>query len=125
MKRVSWLRAMRSGEGDQIGSMGGYGSCLEILVVRAGAAFRHGPVDDLVRILDVARLAVDAVRRVDLQSAPALAVGNHFIDAGRTEVLARVAEFLGAASDADRSVLHLQMHRLRFVMDVAGKEHRG
>jgi len=28
MKRVSWLRAMRSGEGDQIGSMGDYGCFL-------------------------------------------------------------------------------------------------
>jgi hypothetical protein len=29
MKRVSWLRSMRSGEGDQIGSMGDCGCFLD------------------------------------------------------------------------------------------------
>ena len=81
MKRVSLARAMRSGEGDQIGCAMGSQlahrfAATEILVVRARAAFRRGPVDDLVRILDVARLAVHAVRRVDLQAPAALAVAR-------------------------------------------------
>src|SRR5678816_4915965 len=87
MKRVSLARSMRSGEGDQIGSMEGYGFRLEILIVRAGAALGHGPVDDLVRILDVAGLAVHAVRGVDLQPSSALTVGNHLVDAGGTCLL--------------------------------------
>lgn len=40
------------------------------VVGRTAAPFRHHPVDVLARVLDVARLAVDAVLGVDLQSHP-------------------------------------------------------
>lgn len=40
------------------------------VVGRTAAPFRHHPVDVLARVLDVARLAVDAVLGVYLQSHP-------------------------------------------------------
>lgn len=40
------------------------------VIGRTAAPFRHHPVDVLTRVLDVARLAVDAVLGVDLQSHP-------------------------------------------------------
>src|SRR6185503_4492722 len=40
---------------------------LHVRIVRAASAFRHDPADVLHRILDVARLAVHAILRVDLQ----------------------------------------------------------
>src|SRR5690606_40541806 len=80
MKRVSWARSIRSEEGDQIGSIAGLAQrrsarrlpalftivCgrrsagksstralrSEVLIVRSRSAFRGGPGDDLVRILD-------------------------------------------------------------------------
>ena len=39
---------------------------LHVLVVGATAAFRRDPIDDLVRILDVAGFAVHAIGRIDL-----------------------------------------------------------
>jgi hypothetical protein len=44
------------------------GSDLQILIVRSSPTLRRYPVDDLVRILDVAGLAVHAVGGVDLQA---------------------------------------------------------
>src|SRR5690606_9773218 len=82
----------------------------EVLIVWTGAAFRRGPVDDLVRILDVAGLAVNAIGRVDLQAPATLAVIHHLVHTGGTEVLTGVAIFLGATIHADRRVQHLQVH---------------
>src|SRR5438034_1263602 len=70
---------------------------------------RH-PRDYLIRIHDVARLAMDAVRRVDLQLFRGR-LGHHLVDVRRAEPLAGIAVLLGA----DR-VTHLgvdeQVHRL-------------
>jgi hypothetical protein len=71
-------------------------------VVWSTAALRRNPVDDLVRIHDVARLAVHAVREIYLQAAvPVTAILNHFIDSRRTKPLAGIAVFFGASCGAD------------------------
>ena len=49
------------------------------------AAFGRHPVDDLVRVHDVARLAVHAVGGVDLQLLLPGAVVHHLVDVGGTE----------------------------------------
>src|SRR5690606_15300831 len=68
---------------------------LQVLVVRPRTAFRRHPGDDLVGILDVAGLAVDAVGGVDLQPASDSPIGagilDHLVHPGRAEALARVA----------------------------------
>src|SRR5690606_4791943 len=97
---------------------GGRGS--EVLVVGPGAALRRHPVDDRVRVLDVAGLAVHAVGGVDLQPA-AGGVLDHLVDAGRAEAGAGVAVLDRAAFDADRGVVHHQVHRLVLVVFGGGE----
>src|SRR6185437_415689 len=87
---------------------------LHAVIVRAAAALGRHPGDDLVRISNVAGLAVDAIRRVQ---ADALAVGlsgvvHHFVNIRRAEILARVAEFLHAASIADIGLVNDQVRWL-------------
>lgn len=51
------------------------------VISRTAAPFRHHPVDVLARVLDVARLAVDAVLGVNLQSHPIACVqGDVFVN---------------------------------------------
>src|SRR5579872_6044629 len=76
-------------------------------VDRTAAALGRNPVDDLIRIHDVARLAVHAVGEIDLQAlagvgkaavAEGRAAGgsrHHLVHGSRTEVLARVAKLGG------------------------------
>ncbi len=92
------------------------------VVIRAAAAFRRHPGDDLVRVGDVAGFAVDAVGRVQ---ADALAVRlgrvfDHFIDVRGTEILAGAAEFFHAFRVADVGVVDDQVRRLVFFMLRAG-----
>src|SRR5688500_14096345 len=56
---------------------------LHVRVVRAAAAFGNDPLDVLLRVLDVAGLAVNAVLRVDLQPRRP-AVTHEFVDSSRT-----------------------------------------
>src|SRR5262245_29292528 len=85
----------------------------ELTVMRAAAPLGRGPGDDLIRIGDIACLAVHAVREVDLQALPAaLRVGNHFIHRRGTEEPTRVAVLGGAAGPADLRVGNQQMGRL-------------
>src|SRR5690606_23050579 len=98
------------------------GALLQVLVVRPGAAFGRDPGDDLVRVLDIAGLAVHAVGRVDLQPA-AGGVLDHLVDARRTEARARVAVLHGATLDTDAGVVHHQVHRLVLVVRRRGEIH--
>jgi hypothetical protein len=89
-------------------------SVLHTFVVWAAAAFGGNPSDDLVGILNVAGLAVNAIGRIQ---ADPFAVGRgvivkHFIYVGRAEILARAPEFLYAACIANVSVLNEQVSRL-------------
>src|SRR5262249_7051887 len=67
--RVRLAAATRAGEGRQTSLI-----ALQPLIVGPGPSFGSRPVDDLVRVLDVAGLAVDAIGRVDLQTLAAFAV---------------------------------------------------
>src|ERR1700730_2730228 len=98
---------------------------LQILVVGPRAALRGRPGNDLVRILDVAGLAVNAIRRIDLQPPSAGGVPDHLVYACGTEVLARIAVFLGAAGHADRGIGHFEVNRLRLFVGVSGEEEEG
>src|SRR5208282_4175320 len=66
-------------------------------IVRPASAFGGNPVDDLVGIGDVARLAVDTVRGANLQFRRAF-VGDHFVDGRGAKILAGIAEFADAAA---------------------------
>src|SRR4029077_16363189 len=82
------------------------------------AAFGRDPGDDLVWVGNVAGFAMNAVRWIQ---ADALAAGlwgvlDHLIDASRTKILARVAEFFHAAAIADVGVVNHKMRRLVFFM---------
>src|SRR6266853_4338369 len=95
---------------------------LHAVVVRSAAALGWDPGNDLIRVGDVAGLAVNAIRRVQ---ANALRVGlsgvvNHFVDIGRAEILARVAEFFYAARIADVGVVNDEMSGLVLFMLGAG-----
>src|SRR5688572_23160092 len=100
----------------------GSSSCggLQVLVIRTRAALGRDPGDDLVRVLDVAGLAVHAVGGIDLQALGGPALGPGFLDdlvhAHGAEARARVGVLLDAAGHADAGVEHLQVHRLVFVV---------
>src|SRR5690606_16125178 len=96
----------------------------KVLVVRAGAALRRHPVDDLVGILDVAGLAVHAVGGIDLQALAGLVLDD-LVDAGRAEARAGIAVFLGTAADADIGVGHPQVDRLVLVVLGGGEVDAG
>src|SRR6202034_143434 len=87
---------------------GGRARALQRLVVRSRTAFGGGPVDDAVRILDVAGLAMHTVGRVDLQPLATLTIVHHLVHIGRTEALAGIAEFPGATLGAQRRIANLQ-----------------
>src|ERR1700758_3565173 len=123
MKRVRFASARRAGEGRHSSCLAGTSAMLQRLVVRPGAALRCRPGDDLVGILDVARLAVHAAGGIALQPPAPAAVVDHLVDAGRAEALARIAELVRAAARADGGVGYLEVHRLALVVDVAGEEH--
>ena len=89
-------------------------------VVGTAATFWHDPVDNLVGIGDVARLAVHAIRSVDFQLRRAAGFLHHFIDRGGTKILARIAVFDRAFRGADVGVGDAQMAGLIFFMTRAG-----
>src|SRR2546429_9546236 len=91
---------MRAAEGRHSSDSGATFAMLQRLVVRSRAAFGRRPGDDVVRVLDVARLAVHAVGGVDLQPPAARAVVHHLVDARRAEALAGIAELACAAARA-------------------------
>src|SRR6185437_5900136 len=117
MKRVRLASARRADDGRQISDMTRDPAAdLQRLIVRPGAALGCRPVDDLVRILDVAGLAVDAVGCVDLQAFASLWILYGLVDVCRAEALAGVAELLRAAVDTDIRIEHLEVGRLIFIM---------
>src|SRR5262249_2120161 len=75
-------------------------------------------VDDLIRIHDVAGFAMNAVGGVDLQSERSVSLPRigHFIDGGRTEKLAGITIFVGAAGIANVGLQHDEMAWLIFVV---------
>ena len=85
----------------------------ETLIVRSSASFRRHPVDDLVRIHDVARLAMDAVGEIDLQPPlPISAFVHHLINSCGTKSLAGIAILFRATRRTNIGVQDVQMARL-------------
>src|SRR5687768_8429608 len=78
---------------------------LHPVVLRATSTLRRHPRDHLVGVHDVARLAVDAVRCVELKARRTVRAAHDFIDVRGTEPRARMAVF-GAA---DRAA-HFRVH---------------
>src|SRR5687767_3162303 len=91
-------------------------SSLHPVVPRAATAFRWNPCDDLVRIHDVAGLAVNTVRRVDLQPRAAVLTRHDFVNVSGTKPDARMAVFFPAYRVTDLC-MYQQMRRL--ILDVA------
>src|SRR5579859_346450 len=92
---------------------------LHAFVIRPAAALGRHPIDDLIRIGDVAGFAVHAVRKIDLQSPPALFL-NHLVNSCRTEILARIPVLDNAAIDANVRVQNVQVAGLVFLVPCAG-----
>src|SRR5258708_3111676 len=95
---------------------------LHPIVIRAAAALGWNPGNDLIGILNVASLAVHAVRGIQ---ADALAMGrgfvvHHLVDVRGAEILAGAAELFHAPVVTDVGVLNQQMRRLIFFMLGAG-----
>src|SRR4030095_11337906 len=83
------------------------------VVLRTTAAVRRHPRDHLIGVHDVARLAMDAVRRIDLKPLVAT-LFDHFVDVRRAEPLAGVPEFFAASRVADIR-MHEQVRWLVFL----------
>src|SRR5262245_16539091 len=94
------LKALEAG-----GAPGVSHSALHAVVLRPAASFGRHPGDDLIRIHDVAGLAVHAVRRVDLQARRLTGLANDFVDVRRTEPRTGMT-VLGSASRAAHFCLH-------------------
>src|SRR5947208_3969268 len=86
------------------------------LVSRASSAFGRNPVDHLIRIHDVARLAMDAVGGIDLQAKLSVSGIGHLINGGRTEELAGVTVFGSTARMANIRLQDDEMAWLIFVV---------
>src|SRR5262245_27225935 len=85
----------------------------ELVVVGAAATLGRDPGDDPVGVGDVAGLAVDAVRGIEVEADLAVSVrGKDLVHVRRAEVLAGIAVLLPAAVDADGEVRDQEMARL-------------
>ena len=96
-----------------------------IRIVRPAAALRRHPGDVLVRVLDVAGLAVDAVLRVDHEARrrpPPPPIRRR--RPGNSAPTARHRRRARTPSAGPRSAT-LQMHRLVLLVVGVGQEHRG
>ena len=87
----------------------------KVLVIWPAAAFRGGPCDDFVGILDVASLAVDAVGGVDLEALAGVVIDD-FVDAGGAEARAGIVVFHGTRCNADVRVGNLQVDLLVLIV---------
>ena len=95
---------------------------LQVFIVGTFATLRYDPADDLVRIGDVAGLAMDTVRWCQLKFGFPLAIGivHHLVHLSRAKMLTRVAVFFGALVVTDVSVSYYQMRWLLFFVLGAG-----
>ena len=91
---------------------------LHSVVVRTAATLRRDPGNDLVRIHDVAGLAMDTVGEVhrDLFCAGHIRSFDHLVNLCRTEMLAGISVFDRAARIADVGVVNDKMRGLVVVV---------
>jgi hypothetical protein len=73
----------------------------------------------LIWIGDIARLAVNTIRRVNFQSRRAFFV-DHFVNGGWTKILARISVFGHALISANVRLSYDEMARLIFFMTRSG-----
>src|SRR5438105_15235143 len=85
---------------------------LHAFVVGAAPAFGNDPVNNLVRVGDVAVFAVHEIRSVDFQLRRAAGFLHYFIDGRRTKILAGIAVFDDAIRRTDVGVGNMKMTRL-------------
>src|SRR5688572_1627562 len=100
-------------------SLTSYPSTLHAFITWPASTFRRHPRDHLIRVHDVARFAVHAVRRVNLQ-ARTVCLRNDLIHVGRTESNARMPVFLAADGMTDLGV-HQEVRRLIFLVARPGE----
>ena len=94
-------------------------SYLHAFVIWTAAAFGDDPGNDLIGIGDIARLAVNAIRKIDFQFL-AGAVFDHFVDGGGAKILAGIAVFFDALCCANVQVSDVEMAGLIFLVARAG-----
>src|SRR6185437_16982553 len=90
---------------------------LHAVIARPAATLRRNPVHNLVRVLNIARLAVDAIRKVDLKLLArrrrfGAGVIDNLIHCRLAVVLAGIAILLQAARSAEIEVVDNKMRRL-------------
>ena len=85
-------------------------------VAWTAAAFRCDPIDRFVGVHNVARLAVDAVGSIDLQTKSSLSGSSHFVDGSGTKELAGIAIFGGTSWMANIGVDDHQVDWLIFIV---------
>src|SRR5690242_5960177 len=91
------------------------------IVSWSATPLRWNPIDDLIRIGDVAGLAMHAIRSVNLQTILSLFL-NHFIHGSWAEILARVAVLSTAPAIANAGVGDHEVAGLIFLMPSARVE---
>src|SRR3954453_7294763 len=99
-------------------------SHLHVRVIGASTAFGCDPVDILGRVLDVTRLAVDAILGVDLEPRFTVLALHEFVHARRTITLFGPSIYRKVDGGGYVRVLERQMNRLVFLVIGVGHEHR-
>src|SRR5438309_6775693 len=92
------------------------------IVIGPAATLGRNPGNDLVRIHDVAGLAVHAVGRIEVNLLATGDVGSldHLVDIGRAKIATGIAIFSHTAGVTDIRVVNDQMSRLIFFVFGAG-----
>src|SRR2546426_5075054 len=88
-RKIAWVMFSLLAAGSILAPAGPFPQpASQILVIGSSTAFRRHPGDDLVRIRDIARLAVHTVRGVDLQPERSGLgfVRDHLVNVGGAEV---------------------------------------
>src|SRR6266436_5227562 len=96
---------------------------LHAFVVGAAATFGDDPINNLVGIGNITRLAMHAIRGVDLQLQAAIRLLGHLVHRSRTKILAGIPVFLDALCCTNIRVRHAKMARLIFLMPRPGVIH--
>src|SRR3954469_17441691 len=117
-------RAAATGDGPSASATAAPASHLHVRVIGASTAFGCDPVDVLGRVLDVTRLAVDAILGVDLEPRFTVLALHEFVHARRTITLFGPSIYRKVDGGGYVRVLERQMNRLVFLVIGVGHEHR-
>jgi hypothetical protein len=81
------------------------------VIVRSPATLRRNPRNDLIRVHNVARLAMHAIRKINMN----LPI-HHLVHRRRAEMLARIPKLLNTTMVTNIRIANHQMHRLIIVV---------